>query len=89
MFNFKAKFFPKITSTPTKLWDLYQISRATGKDLLTIKRYMQWAEVKAGIAIMAVIPFPAWFIFNNLNPIGCAHFLADTATITFFIEGKL
>tara|TARA_Y100001972_G_scaffold120833_1_gene163969 strand:- start:55 stop:312 length:258 start_codon:yes stop_codon:yes gene_type:complete len=49
MFNFKAKFFPKITSTPTKLWDIYQISRATGKDPLTIKRYMQWAEVKADV----------------------------------------
>jgi len=49
MFNFKTLFYPKATSTPKKLWNLYQISRVTDKPVITIKRYMQWAGVKADV----------------------------------------
>jgi len=49
MFNFKTLFYPKATSTPKKLWNLYQISRATGKPVITIKRYMQYANVSADV----------------------------------------
>ena len=49
MFNFKPLHYPKVTTKPEKLWDLYQISRATGKPVITIKRYMQWAGVKADV----------------------------------------
>ena len=49
MFNFKTLFYPQATSKPNKLWDLYQIARVTGKTVATIKRYMQWAEVKSDV----------------------------------------
>ena len=49
MFNFKSLFYPEVTSKPEKLWNLYQISRAIDKPIITIRRYMQWAEVKADV----------------------------------------
>ena len=44
-YNFKALFYPKVTSKPDGLWNLYQISKAIGKPLSTTRRYLQYAEV--------------------------------------------
>jgi len=48
-YNFKALFYPKVTSKPNDLWNLYQISKAIGKPLSTTKRYLQYAGVTSSV----------------------------------------